>query len=114
MEKYLNRQQAQAILDTRPDGVDIPQALQALGNQGFTIDGYNDKPIQNAVQNVGGVAKSFVGGVGEGVAGIALEGIQKGGEALVNRFGTEQMKQNVAQAPTLREQWKGQFGAEES
>jgi len=114
MEKYLNRQQAQAILDTRPDGVDIPQALQALGNQGFTIEGYNDKPIQNAVQNVGGVAKSFVGGVGEGVAGIALEGIQKGGEALVNRFGTEQMKQNVAQAPTIREQYRTQFGAEQN
>lgn len=58
--------------------------------------------------------KAFVGGVGEGIGGIALTGIQKGGEALVNKFGTEQMKQNIANAPTLREQFKTQMGAEQN
>ena len=114
MEKNLNRQQAQAILDTRPEGVDIPTALKELAGQGFVIEGYNDKPVQSAISNLGDIAKSAVGGIGEGVGGIALSGIQKGGEFVVNRFGTEQMKQNLSQTPTLREQYRQQFGAEQN
>lgn len=114
MEKTLNRQQAQAILDTRPDGVDIPTALKELSNQGFIIEGYNDNKFKNVVSNVSSGIKSAVGGFGEGVTGIALSGLQKGAELAVDKFGTEQMKQNLAKAPTLREQYRGMMGAEQN
>jgi len=113
-DNFLNREKTQAILDSRPKGVDIPTALKELSNQGFTIEGYNDKPVQSAVSNVGGAVKSLIGGIGEGVGGIALSGIQKGGEYLVNKYGTEQMKQNVAAAPTLRQQYQQQMGKQEN
>lgn len=114
MEKQLNRQQAQAILDSRPDGVDIPTALKELAGQGFVIEGYNDKPVQSVAQKTGSALKSIAGGISEGVGGIALDAIQKGGEAVVNRFGTPQMKQNIANAPTVRERFQQEFGAQEN
>lgn len=113
-DNFLNREKTQAILDSRPRGVDIPTALKELSNQGFTIEGYNDKPVQSAVSNIGSGVKSVLGGIGEGVGGIALSGIQKGGEYLVNKYGSEQMKQNMAVAPTLRQQYQQQMGKEEN
>lgn len=101
-DNFLNREKTQAILDSRPQGIDIPTALKELSKQGFTIEGYNDKPIQSAVSKVGSVAKSAVGGIAEGVGGIALTGIEKAGEAL------------TGQKVDLRGQFQEQFGAKEN
>lgn len=101
-DNFLNREKTQAILYSRPQGIDIPTALKELSKQGFTIEGYNDKPIQSAVSKVGSVAKSAVGGIAEGVGGIALTGIEKAGEAL------------TGQKVDLRGQFQEQFGAKEN
>jgi hypothetical protein len=114
MENFLTKQKAQAILDSRPDGIDIPTALKELSNQGFTIEGYNDKPVQSAISNVAGVAKSALGGIASGVGGIGLTAIDTAGRGLVNKFGTEQMKSNIAQSPTLNAQFKQQMGGNEN
>lgn len=113
-DNFLNRDKTQAILDSRPKGVDIQTALKELSNQGFIIEGYNDKPVQNAVSNIAGVAKSALGGIASGVGGIGLTAIDTTGRGLVNKYGNEQMKQNIAAAPTLNEQFKQQMGGNEN
>lgn len=59
-------------------------------------------------------AKSFVGGVAEGAAGAALTAEDWAGRKLVNKFGTEQMKQNIANAPSLHEQFGNMMGKKEN
>lgn len=39
---YLNRDSAQKILNTRPAGTSVQDALKTLSDKGFTIEGYND------------------------------------------------------------------------
>lgn len=58
-DKYLNKDKTQAILDTRPAGIPINDALRALADQGFTIEGYNDVSLAEKAGNVvGGLAKT--------------------------------------------------------
>lgn len=52
-EQFLNREQAQKILDTRPKGTDVNSALESLAKQGFKIEGYNDKSISEQAVGVG-------------------------------------------------------------
>ena len=70
-DKYLNKDKTQAILDTRPAGIPINDALKALANQGFTIEGYNDVSLaEKAAKTVGGFANELLkapGGLGESV-----------------------------------------------
>ena len=122
-DKILNREKTQAILDSRPDNVSIQDALGALAKQGFTIEGYNDKPVQNAASNVAGMAKSFAGGVAEGVGGIGLSAIDYLGNKAVNALPQDfsiggltkqQMQQNLANTPSLQEQLKQQMGGNEN
>lgn len=101
-DNFLNRDKTQAILDSRPSGVDIPTALKELSAQGFTIEGYNDKPVQSTITKLGGVAKSLSGGFAEGVGGIALTGIEKAGKALTGKD------------IDLHGQFQQQFGKEEN
>lgn len=39
---YLNKDSAQQLLNTRPQGTSVQDALKALSDKGFTIEGYND------------------------------------------------------------------------
>ena len=65
-------------------------------------------------KDVGSMAKSAVGGVASGVAGPILTAEDMAGRAIVNKFGTEEMKQNLANSPTLNQQWKTQMGGDEN
>lgn len=113
-DNFLNRQKTQAILDSRPQGVDIPTALKELSNQGFTIEGYNDKPVQSAISNAASIAKSAVGGLASGIGGAALTAedylMRKG----VEKFGSPELQQRIAQTPSLNEQFNAQYGANEN
>lgn len=58
-DKFLNKDKTQAILDTRPAGVPINEALNALAKQGYTIEGFNDVSLAEKAGNViGGLAKT--------------------------------------------------------
>ena len=58
-DKYLNRDNAQKMLNTRPAGTSVNDALAELEKQGFKIEGYNDKSMaEKAVGLVGNMAKS--------------------------------------------------------
>lgn len=91
-DNFLNRDKTQAILDSRPTGVSIPDALNALSKQGFTIEGYNDHPVKDALKKgadmvastlpvVGGV----LGGIGGGILGAGA-GIETGPGALATGY----------------------------
>lgn len=68
-DKFLNKDKTQAILDTRPAGVPINEALSALAKQGYTIEGYNDVSLaEKTAKAVGGFANELLkapGGLGE-------------------------------------------------
>lgn len=68
---------------------------------------------QKPQDEVLGKAKAVLGGIGAGVGGVALTGIDYLGKKAVEKFGTEQMKQNIANAPTLQEQFKTEMGGDE-
>jgi len=78
-ENYLNKDKVQAMLDTRPDGVSIPDALKALSTQGFTIEGYNDESLaKKAGKQILGFAQELAkapGGLGEAALGAVSENV---------------------------------------
>lgn len=57
-------------------------------------------------------AKASLGGIASGVGGIALTGIDYLGRKAVDKFGTEQMKANLAEAPSLHQQFKSEMGGD--
>jgi hypothetical protein len=57
-------------------------------------------------------AKAAVGGFSAGVGGIALTGIDYLGRKAVNKFGTDQMKKNLVEAPSLQDQFKSEMGGD--
>lgn len=60
-EKYLTRDQMQSILDTRPKGVPIKDAVDMYVNNGWTIQGVNEpKKEATLVDKLGERAKTFV------------------------------------------------------
>lgn len=61
-----------------------------------------------------GKAKSLVGGIASGVAGSVLTAEDYLARKAVNKFGTDNMKQNLANSPTLNEQFKTQFRGNEN
>jgi len=69
--------------------------------------------VFDTVKNIAGGAKAYLGGAAHDIAGIALTGEEAAGKALVNKFGTEQMKQNLANAPSLHEQFGNMMGQKE-
>lgn len=96
--KFLNRQKAQSILNTRPQGTDVNSALKALANQGFTIEGYNDGSkgsinekkkgiISNTIDTIKNVASERLGNIKEGFneVGDAYNQEMKLGEGLKNQ-----------------------------
>ena len=96
-------------------------ASQVKSSGGFTsvsdliIAGQNQQvPEKTTGQNILGNVKAFAGGVASGAGGIALTAEDWAGRKLVNTFGTEQMKQNIANTPTLNEQFKTQMGGNEN
>lgn len=52
-EKYLTKGQMQAILDSRPKGVSLDDGLKMYINNGFKIEGVNDKPQVTTAQKLG-------------------------------------------------------------
>ncbi len=72
------------------------------------LDELDKSPLRKAQDTV----KAGLGGVGAGVGGIALTGIDYLGRKAVNKFGTESMKENLAKAPTLQTQFKEAMGGD--
>lgn len=84
---------------------------------GIDLTPFKPQPIEqpkSTLQKVGGVAKSVIGGIASGVGGAALTAEDYLGRKIVNAVGTEQMKQNLANAPKLQDQLKQQFGGNEN
>ena len=69
---------------------------------------------KSGIQNVVNTAKSLAGGFASGVGGVVLTAEDYLARKAVNAFGSEQMKQNLANAPKLQEQFKEQMGGNES
>lgn len=69
---------------------------------------------QGILENIGGKIESAAGGLASGIGGAVLTGIDYLGRKAVDKFGTEQMKQNLESAPSLNEQFKQQFGGTEN
>lgn len=73
---YLNRDSAQKILNTRPAGTSVQDALKTLSDKGFTIEGYNDGSKgsinePSTLQKIGGAIKNVATGIKEGVVNAA-------------------------------------------
>jgi len=82
---FINREQAQAILDTRPPGTSIPDALKALSEQGLTIEGYNDKSVADKVgEGALNVGKTVLGAIAEPSARLG----QTAGSAAIAGYNT--------------------------
>ena len=114
MEKYLSQQQVKTILDSAPKGADQDKLIQGMVDRGYTLQGLNDQPKQPVNKNTSqpdqsgivGKAKSFSGGVAEGLgAQLPLQAIDYLGRKVVNSVGTDQMKQNITNAKPLTEQF---------
>lgn len=101
MNKYLDRKTAQEILNTRPAGTDVNDALKVLADRGYIVEGYNE-PKQNMLQRAGGAIKNVFterasnigagiseigeayneetkqgGSIGAGLAGASLKALQQ-------------------------------------
>lgn len=82
---HLNKEQAQAILDTRPQGISIPDALEELSKQGFTIEGYNDKSTAEKIgEGALSVGKTVLGAIAEPSARLG----QTAGSAAIAGYDT--------------------------
>jgi hypothetical protein len=79
-EKYLSKDQMQAILDTRPKGVSMDDALNMYVKNGWTIQGVNEQPT--VVQQAKDVATGFVKGAGRTLVNTA-SGIQDIGQGVL-------------------------------
>lgn len=62
MNKYLDRKTAQEILNTRPTGTDVDDALKVLGDKGYIIEGYNDQEKTGFLGKAGQFGKDILGG----------------------------------------------------
>lgn len=79
-EKYLSKDQMQAILDTRPKGVSMDDALNMYVKNGWTIQGVNEQPT--VVQQAKDLATGFVKGAGRTLVNTA-SGIQDIGQGVL-------------------------------
>lgn len=77
MEKYLNRTQMQTILDSRPKGIPLNEAIDMYVKNGWTIEGVNEP--KSTVDKAKDVAVGVAKGVGNTVLDTAqlAEGIGK-------------------------------------
>ena len=102
-----------ALNKQTPTSPATPVSTEKVGSPGSQFPSpFSKEGMQNAGNAIGG-AKAFVGGVAQGATGVALTAEDYLGRKIVNQFGTEQMKQNVANAPSLQEQFKQQMGGNE-
>lgn len=87
MEKSINRQQMQSILDSAPQGVDKKALIDKFVSDGYTVEGINDKKEPNILQSlVGGLAKAPAA-LGQSVGAGAIAGfntLTKGGDLGTN------------------------------
>lgn len=85
--------------------------LEATVGQNSIKDKFN---AVTGGENKKSILESTLGGIGQGVGGIGLTAIDYGGRKLVEKFGSEEMKQNIAKAPKLQDQFKQAMGGEEN
>lgn len=114
MEKNLTEAQVTTILKNAPKGTDPNKIVEGLISRGYVLQGLNDTQPEQKKSDVLGTAKAALGGIASGVGGIGLTAIDKVGRAAVDKFGTDQMKQNLANSPSLNEQFKTEFGGNEN
>lgn len=76
---YLNRDSAQKILDTRPQGTNVQDALKVLADKGFIIEGYNDgskgsinepSTLSKIGSTLGNIAEKRIGNIKQGLQEI--------------------------------------------
>jgi hypothetical protein len=82
-EQFLNREQAQKILDTRPPGTNVNDALSELAKQGFKIEGYNDKNLIEKGVNLGRDIAGMITQAPENVVRTATAPLAAAGKSLV-------------------------------
>jgi len=102
MEKYLSRNQMQTILDSRPKGVPMNEALDMYVKNGWTIEGVNEPKTKTET------AKDMAVGFGKGVARTVVntatgiqdigQGILGGAEAVVTG---KELSQTKAMQPNV-------------
>lgn len=74
MEKTINRQQMQAILDQAPQGVDKKALIDKFVSNGFTVEGVNDKKESGFVDRLKESLVSRDAAISEGVKKGGIEG----------------------------------------
>lgn len=79
-DKYLTREQMQTILDSRPKGVPIQDAVDMYVKNGWTVQGVNEP--KSTLDNVKDVATGFVKGAGRTLADAA-SGVQDIGQGVL-------------------------------
>lgn len=88
-EKYLSKDQMQAILDTRPKGVSMDDALNMYVKNGWTIQGVNEKPT--VTQQAKDLAVGFAKGAGR--TGLStLQNLQTIGQGTMLALGASPEK----------------------
>lgn len=114
MEKNLTEAQVTTILKNAPKGTDPNKIVEGLVSRGYILQGFNDQPAQVEKNNpkgdstgILGKAQALAGGVAEGVGATLIpQGIEYLGKKAVNAVGTDQMKQNVANATPIEKQFQ--------
>lgn len=111
----ITQDQLKVMLDGIDPKLDKQKVLESMLNKGAIIQGINEpKSEPTALDNAAGYVKSAAGGFAHGVAGATLTGIDYLGKKIVDTYGTDQMKANVANSPSLHDQFKQQFGGVEN
>ena len=130
MEKKLTEEQVTTILKNAPKGTDPNKIVEGLLSRGYVLQGLNDTQPTEKKSDVLGTAKAAIGGIASGVGGAALTAEDYLGRKAVNALPTaeehpsfssvlpsqstkEQMQTNLANAPSLNEQFKTQMGGNE-
>lgn len=116
----ITQDQLKLILDAQDPSLDKAKIVDGLVAKGVTIQGFNDKPATNttssAASQEGGSfmdkTKSAAAGFALGVGGPALSAIDYVGGKLVNKYGTPEMKANIANKPSLQDQFKQEFNTD--
>lgn len=112
---YLANKQGYDLKGALGAGADVNDVIRYLSSKDSptaTPTPAVTPPEQGMLGKIGDVAKATVGGIASGVGGIALTAEDYLGRKAVNAFGTDQMKANLANTPSLNDQFKTQVGGD--
>ena len=85
MEKQLNRNQIQEIMNQRPQSMSKQAVIDGLVARGYKLEGFNDKPKENILQKAGGFIKETAQDIAQIPSDIVKAG-EKGAEKITTAF----------------------------